>query len=539
MDSDCINSIFIKQEMDDCASTSANDISQFIKVEIDEEAELENELHMDHQGHEEIDIFLKDTSPKDMVRSGLTESELNHVEWLEMKAKNLDSMKGKYISQLEEYLKLATLRKKTQPIISTSKFVPQTERKEFSTEKDSEDEEKLQRILLKPPGEFEREKSIIPSRKKQKGKNERIKIIQQEIDKRMRDLESESMNTHYQEKSVLKSRPEVSKKNVGVHDKVSTEKKKRLQRKVELERERRKGLTQLFDELDYWVELERKNDPAYQEAKLTRFNKPPYYERNNAAIKCIKDLECSLKENEQILKDLQVQNDELRKIIRLLNESESEPFESSVKSPYNCEDCKISFPSIEDAFTHESNMQFRHKKTSNVSSSKKVESTNSNSQLSVYKCKDCPTVCLDRMVLQVHKLLHQELTYFYCSQCEFVFGLPSKLKKHFFLEHGGILNNDLEQVLDTESRVEVTYKVQKVIANSDPNKVELVDNFLEASLDAKLIQDEISLNWEVNNIPEEDLGKLLDQYIKYDIKVEPVDNSELKDETIYIKAEIE
>ena len=35
-------------------------------------------------------------------------------------------------------------------------------------------------------------------------------------------------------------------------------KKKRLKRKTELERERRAGLTQLFDELDYWVELDRK-----------------------------------------------------------------------------------------------------------------------------------------------------------------------------------------------------------------------------------------------------------------------------------------
>ena len=47
----------------------------------------------------------------------------------------------------------------------------------------------------------------------------------------------------------------------------------------------------------------------------------------------------------------------------------------------------------------------------------------------------------------------------------------------------------------------------------------MVDNFLDASLDAKLIVDEITMNEEVKNIPLTELGTILNKYLLH-IKVE-------------------
>ena len=46
--------------------------------------------------------------------------------------------------------------------------------------------------------------------------------------------------------------------------------------------------------------------------KLTRFNKLPYYERTNAAIMCIKNMERTIKKKEIAMIDLQTINDKLK-----------------------------------------------------------------------------------------------------------------------------------------------------------------------------------------------------------------------------------
>ena len=127
----------------------------------------------------------------------------------------------------------------------------------------------------------------------------------------------------------------------------------------------------------------------------------------------------------------------------------------------------------------------------------------------VYKCRECPTVCLDSLLLQVHKFLHQDLTYFFCSECDNIFGLPSKLKRHYFLSHEKILTSELDHVLDLERRIEITMKIQEYITISDPGKVEAIGNFLDASLDAKLMLDELALSKDVGEIPLQDLGEIL------------------------------
>ena len=46
--------------------------------------------------------------------------------------------------------------------------------------------------------------------------------------------------------------------------------------------------------------------------KLTRFNKLPYYERTNAAIKCIRNMERTIKKQKIAMIDLQTINDKLK-----------------------------------------------------------------------------------------------------------------------------------------------------------------------------------------------------------------------------------
>ena len=53
-------------------------------------------------------------------------------------------------------------------------------------------------------------------------------------------------------------------------------------------------------------------DNAYTEARLNRFQKLPYSERTNAAIKCITRLESSTRFKESVLNDLQARNEQLR-----------------------------------------------------------------------------------------------------------------------------------------------------------------------------------------------------------------------------------
>ena len=115
--------------------------------------------------------------------------------------------------------------------------------------------------------------------------------------------------------------------------------------------------------------------------------------------------------------------------------------------------------------------------------------------------------------VEVNENIAFDLTKFWhisCPDCAYVFGAPSKLKRHYFLSHEKILDSELEHVLDMESRVDITLKIQKHIMYSESNRnAEVVDNFLDASLDAKLIMDEIAMAEDVESIPLKVLVQLL------------------------------
>ena len=82
-------------------------------------------------------------------------------------------------------------------------------------------------------------------------------------------------------------------------------------------------------------------------------------------------------------------------------------------------------------------------------------------------------VCLDMDVLKLHKLLHLDLVYLKCALCNFVFGTPSSLKRHFFMQHGIVHPPvDLEHsVLSIEERVALTERISAAMTSRNPDQV--------------------------------------------------------------------
>ena len=236
--------IYIKTEMEE--DIQEMDIENFIKVEVDEDVSFDEDLELKL----ELELENQDSAFDDGHRpeGGLSEKEQKHVEWLQMKTQTLDSMKGKYNSQLAEYLRLAELRKISQKESPTnSGLIEETERVN----------EKIMKYSVE-------EKTIVPSIKMlQKKRAERAESMKKTIiNDKMKTLEMESMISdnfpnhsqpigHTMAASSKHAAVRQTKNKTPVNPKRLAKKK----RKVELERERRKGLTQLFDELDHWVDM--------------------------------------------------------------------------------------------------------------------------------------------------------------------------------------------------------------------------------------------------------------------------------------------
>jgi hypothetical protein len=137
--------LYIKTEMDDSHKIHIENIEQYIKVEVDENVAFDGDL-MNKPEEIEENVLADDK----MVEDGLTEGELKHIEWLQMKTQSLDSMKGKYNSQLQEYLRLAELRKTSLDLPRISSHLKKGKINMIGTSNDDSEE-----------------KTIIPSRKRQ------------------------------------------------------------------------------------------------------------------------------------------------------------------------------------------------------------------------------------------------------------------------------------------------------------------------------------------------------------------------------------
>ena len=73
-------------------------------------------------------------------------------------------------------------------------------------------------------------------------------------------------------------------------------------------------------------------------------------------------------------------------------------------------------------------------------------------------CRYCPTISSDTIALHIHSLLHKELILFLCPfhGCTQLFGVPSKLKRHYFLDHEIVLATEEHCVVSLDTRVNLT-----------------------------------------------------------------------------------
>lgn len=285
--------------------------------------------------------------------------------------------------------------------------------------------------------------------------------------------------------------PEVTElyKNTLVHED-SVYEQKRKQKKVDSERQRRAGINKLVDILDYWVgECEGGQNP-YLSSKIS------YCDKVNRATRCIKHQEQLLANQEAQLTMLHFENIKLKS--RLTGDVDvpnvSRTLSGLQKSMwpglYSCTKCGVAIHSLVDAFVHEQR----------VHPSGLAHEAEAGSVDEMFMCKDCSKVYQNKDLLDIHSLLHLDLTYFQCSDCPLLFGLPSKLKRHMFLDHGKLVGSEGDYVVDMANRVKISNTIQVYVARAEGRHYSDVENFIEASLDAKLILDEIKIEEEVDKI---------------------------------------
>merc|ERR1719483_938831 len=168
---------------------------------------------------------------------------------------------------------------------------------------------------------------------------------------------------------------------------------------------------------------------ANPDARLNRFQKLPYYERTTAAIKCIEDLESSISFKETVIQSLQTRNIKLQSQLEnfgdgTLKKSVDESGKNSEvdennelkcnlqhkkqevelhKPLYTCDTCHIPFKNVHAAFIHADSKRCHLPVNINT-----MTANSMSKEYMVYKCKECPTVCLNSLDLQIHKFLHQD-----------------------------------------------------------------------------------------------------------------------------------
>ena len=335
-----------------------------------------------------------------------------------------------------------------------------------------------------------------------------------------------------------------------------SEEKKLARRKlkVDSERGRRQELKEHYDNLYYWVNLGKTDNIDYKQS---------YHDRMISAIECIKEMEKEVIEKEEEYEKLWHVNNELS--IKLMELSPDTPFQPKKDQfLYPCESphCRKIFKSVKPAFVHQ---QCNHadvdkepivptymkmkvddsKHDKEKSIAKEIAAVKEKRILSyekktlssfVLKCRHCSTITNDKTVLHLHSLLHKQLTYFKCPHelCSRLFGVPSKLKTHHFLVHESVLSSEDECVLSQEARVDLTNTIIAYLSftgklDKDKECLSDIDNFLEASLDATLIKDEMDMQQEIDHISEEELQLMFQEELQSMTKINSME-SELLEE---------
>jgi len=258
------------------------------------------------------------------------------------------------------------------------------------------------------------------------------------------------------------------------------------------------------------------------------FSKPDrqvvsYNERMNDAIKCIEGLENSLEEKEKIYSLLLSKNIQLRQKLGSLKGAEIMCTKKHLL--YRCDQCPAVQTNFKTAFSHESIAHGQSEAVGLLSPSSTGRGGRTDGRwrreskkilpeppviVEEYRCRHCLTTAQDKTLLHLHSLLHKELIYFQCPwpRCELVFGVPSKLKTHHFLSHDMVLAAEEKCTIDINARVLITSNLIRRLGRKtlhEQDLLALVDNFLEASLDASLILEELKMDTEVEDMSEEKL----------------------------------
>jgi len=305
-------------------------------------------------------------------------------------------------------------------------------------------------------------------------------------------------------------------------------------KKVKLERERRVVLKELFDDLDYWVGL------GLDVNSRRNYTNVAYHDKMINAVECIKKLEKSLALKAETYEKLMMYNRHLQAKLQLpvpaLTHGQTRNY------LYRCEVCSqvVGLRDIKMAFTHQERLHpqvgARQEKNKDHGFRKyrKVQAKSSESEV-LLNCRHCQTTSFDSIALHLHSLLHKELVLFFCPwpRCTEIFGVPSKLKRHHFLDHEVVLRTEEHCKVNLSTRVNLTRKMLRMLGGNWGAKkgesLKSLDNFLEANLEAQMIQDELKIDSQLENVPDEEFENLLNEIncsesneTCFGIKVEPL-----------------
>ena len=317
----------------------------------------------------------------------------------------------------------------------------------------------------------------------------------------------------------------------------AVKKRKRMDLKVELERERRRELTELYDELYFWVRgVETAANGSWDNGSKLSYN-----DKMTLAIDCIKRFERTSKKRESEYEKLVEANLKLKAELTSLNRADLIPDESHLKTLYKCDFCPKCPKTVQEAFLHvqrnhyedfqdkvkgrdlgvEQSPVLKLKTQPKMISKPRVEGTSY-----LLKCRHCSTITNDKSVLQIHNTLHKDLLYLICPwpACDKVFGVPSKLKTHHFLAHESVVLPSSDNFLSLDTRTEIVntlilHFTRKGFLENRECTMD-IENFLEATTDAMLVREENQIEEDVENMNDEELEGLFLEELQSMIKAE-------------------
>ena len=185
----------------------------------------------------------------------------------------------------------------------------------------------------------------------------------------------------------------------------------------------------------------------------------------NAAVICIRKLEKSLHVQNRIYESLISGNKILKEKLAEMKQTEYSGIQGR-PSLFHCDMCRpaINLKGPKEYFLHhmESHPDAETKQTPAVKMQNKKAVDLRTPDPLYCRCNKSHLNPSDSLGLQIHNLLHQDLILFHCPvfKCDKLFGVPSNLKRHYFLDHGTVLPSAEKHIIDYSARVRITRSVK-------------------------------------------------------------------------------